>query len=95
MIGEIDIFSKQNAIRTIVIGSIMVSLILLAISNSTFSFVLGQADLTLMDSANSKNISNDFSEGLGSPFYTENTNSTNFRVTNIDLIPTVEVTIYW
>ncbi|TVP40355.1 hypothetical protein [Candidatus Nitrosocosmicus arcticus] len=44
------------------------------------------------DSSNSKNDSNDILGILGSPFYTESTKSTNIRVTNIDVNPTVEVT---
>jgi hypothetical protein len=92
MIGEIERISKQHTICTFVMSSIIVSFILLAVSNTTFPFVHGQADLVLTDNANSKNINNDFSEGLGSPFYSENTKSTNIKVSSIDPIPTVEVT---
>ena len=89
MIGDTDIFSKQHATWTFMIGSIIVSLILLAVSNPTFPFVHGQTEFILTDSVNSKNMSNDFSDGLGSPFYTESTKSTNIKVLSIDPIPPI------
>ena len=92
IVGETDIISKQHVIWAFMIGSIIFSLSSLVVSNSTFPFVHGQTDLVLTDSSNSKNISNDYSDGLGSPFYTENTQSTNIKVSSIDPIPTVEVT---
>lgn len=86
-----DIFSKQRLIWTFMLGSTIVSLIFLAVSNPTLPFVHGQTDFMLTDNANSNNYS-DFSDELGSPFYTENTKSTNIKVISIDPIPTVEVT---
>jgi hypothetical protein len=92
VVGEKDIFSNQHVIWTFMIGSIIFSLSLLAVSNSTFPFVHGQTDLVSMDSSNSKNKSNNFSDGLGAPFYIESTKSTNIKVITIDPIPSVEVT---
>ena len=60
-------------------------------SNPTFPFIYAQTDVILTSGKYSSN-SSDLSNGLGSPFYTENTKSTNTKVTNIDPIPTVEVT---
>jgi hypothetical protein len=90
MIGEKYGVLKHQTTWTIVIGSFIASLILLAVSNPTIPFVHGQTDLVPLDNANSNN--SESSDELGSPFYTESTKSTNIRVTNIDLIPTVEVT---
>jgi hypothetical protein len=91
IIGGMDIFSKEYVTWIFMISSIF-SFFLIAPLNPIFQFVHGQADLMLMDSANSKNNNSDFSDGLGSTFYTENTKSTNIKVSSIDPIPTVEVT---
>ena len=97
-IGEIDTFPKHHVIWTFMIGTIMISFILVTVSNPTFPFIHGQTDLVSMDSSNSNN--SDLSDELGSTFYTENTKSTNIKVLSIDPIPTVEVTYtgnrtYW
>jgi hypothetical protein len=92
IIGEMDIFSKQHVIRRFMLCSIIVSFILIAVSNPTFALIHGQDDLILTDNPESTNNNSDFSDGLGSPFYTENTKSTNTKVSSIDPIPTVEVT---
>ncbi len=92
LIGAMGIFSKQHVMWIFMTCSIIVSFILLAVSNSTFPFVQGQVDLMLTDNANSKNISNDSSNGLEPAFYKEGTKSTNIKVLGIDPIPTVEVT---
>jgi len=87
---EKDIVSKRHAIWSFILGSIIVSLTLLAASNLTFPLAHGQTDLMSADKSNSN--SSEFSHELGSPFYTENTKSTNIRVISIDPVPTVEVT---
>ena len=92
IIGEIYILSNLHVIWICLICSIAISFILLAVSNPTYPLVHGQTDFMLTDNVNSKNISNDFSDELGSAFYTENTKSTNIKVSSIDPIPTVEVT---
>ena len=91
IIRKIESFTKQHVIWTFMIGTIF-SFFLPADSNPTFPFVHGQTDFMLTDSTNSKNNNSDFSDGFGSPFYTENTKSTNIKVTSIDPIPTVELT---
>ncbi len=55
IVGETDTFSNQHVIWTFMIGSIIFSLILVTVSNSTFPFVHGQTDLVSMDSSNSNN----------------------------------------
>jgi hypothetical protein len=57
-------------------------------SNFILSFALAQP--SIMSSENPVN--NYTNNGLGVPTYVETTKSTNIRVTNIDPIPTVEVT---
>ncbi len=81
---------KKYVIWSVMIGSFMISFILLAFSTPTFSFVHGQTDLLLSNNSSSNN--SDLSKELGPAFYTESTKSTNIKVVSIDAIPTVEVT---
>lgn len=65
IIGEMDIFLKHRVIWTFMTCSIIVSLVLLAVSNPTVPSVHGQIDLVSLDSANSNN--SDSLDEPGSP----------------------------
>ena len=61
-------------------------------SVSAVSSTFGQTGSLESNSSNSNLSTMDDYDILGSPFYTENTKSTNIKVSSIDPIPTVEVT---
>ena len=75
---EKDIVSKRHAIWSFILGSIIVSLTLLAVSILTFPLAHGQTDLMSADKSNLN--SSEFSHELGFPFYTENAKFTNIKV---------------
>ena len=76
----------------LVISSISLASFMIIESVSAVSSTFGQTG-PLKTNSSSSNLStmNDY-DILGSPFYTENTKSTNMKVSSIDPIPTVEVT---
>lgn len=61
-------------------------------SVSTVSSTFGQTALLQANSSNSNLLTMNNENEIGDPFYTENTQSTNIKVSSIDPIPTVEVT---
>jgi len=60
-------------------------------SNFFDSFTHAQTKVVSLNNPNTNNV-NSSNYNLSDPFYTENTKSTNIRVMDIDVIPTVEVT---
>jgi len=63
-------------------------------SVSTVISSFGQPGSLQANSSSSNPLTMDNDGILGDPFYTENTKSSNIRVIDIDVIPTVEVTYY-
>ncbi len=61
-------------------------------SISTVSSSFGQTGSLQTNSSSSNPLTMNDYDSLGNPFYTENTKSTNIKVSSIDPIPTVEVT---
>jgi hypothetical protein len=72
--------------------SIVLVVLLYMGSNFISSYELDQKEISLSDITKSNSTNNNNYKILGNPFYTENTKSTNIKVTGIDPIPTVEVT---
>ncbi len=61
-------------------------------SDSMTFTAIAQTNSVSSENKYSTNTYDKYNVTLGNPFYTENTKSTNIRVTNVDVIPTVEVT---
>ena len=76
----------------LVISSISLTSFMIIESVSAVSSTFGQTGSLETNSSSSNLSTMDDYDTLGSPFYTENTKSTNIKVTSIDPIPTVEVT---
>ena len=76
----------------LVISSISLASFMIIESVSAVSSTFGQTGSLEANSSNSNLSTMDDYDILGSPFYTENTKSTNIKVSSIDPIPTVEVT---
>ncbi len=76
----------------LVISSISMASFMIIESVSAVSSTFGQTGSLESNSSNSNLSTMDDYDVRGSPFYTENTRSTNIKVSSIDPIPTVEVT---
>ena len=76
----------------VIITSISLASFMLIESDSLVSSTFGQTGPLQTNSSSSNLLTMNDYDILGSPFYTENTKSTNIKVTSIDPIPTVEVT---
>ena len=76
----------------VIITSISLASFMLIESDSLVSSTFGQTGPLQANSSSSDLLTMNDYDILGSPFYTENTKSTNTKVTSIDPIPTVEVT---
>ena len=76
----------------LVISSISLASFMIIESVSAISSTFGQTGSLEANSSSSSLSTMDDYDILGSPFYTENTKSTNIKVSSIDPIPTVEVT---
>jgi hypothetical protein len=76
----------------LVISSISLASFMIIESVSAVSATFGQTGSLEANSSNSNLSTMDDYDIQGSPFYTENTKSTNIKVSSIDPIPTVEVT---
>ena len=76
----------------LVISSFSLISFMIIESVSTASSTFGQTASVQANSSNSNLMTMNDYDILGNPFYTENTKSTNIKVSSIDPIPTVEVT---
>ena len=76
----------------VIITSISLASFMLIESDSLVLSTFGQTGPLQTNSSSSDLLTMNDYDILGSPFYTENTKSTNTKVTSIDPIPTVEVT---
>ena len=76
----------------VIITSISLASFMLIESDSLVSSTFGQTGPLQANSSSSDLLTMNDYDILGSPFYTENTKSTNMKVSSIDPIPTVEVT---
>ena len=76
----------------LVVSSISLASFVIIESVSAVSATFGQTGSLESNSSNSNLSTMDDYDIQGSPFYTENTKSTNIKVSSIDPIPTVEVT---
>ena len=83
--------NKDYAILEILNSIILAFLITLG-SNSNAHFAIAQIEMTDFNATNIDNMNHISSGNLDDSFYTENTKSTNIKVSSIDPIPTVEVT---
>ena len=76
----------------LVISSISLASFMVIESVSTISTTLGQTGSPEMNTSSPAPLNTNDYNIIGNPFYTENTKSTNTKVSSIDPIPTVEVT---
>ena len=76
----------------VIITSISLASFMLIESDSLVLSTFGQTGPLQTNSSSSDLLTMNDYDILGSPFYTENTKSTNIKVSSIDPIPTVEVT---
>jgi hypothetical protein len=76
----------------LVISSISLASFMIIESVSTISTTVGQTGFSEINTSSPPPLNTNDYNIIGNPFYTENTKSTNTKVSSIDPIPTVEVT---
>jgi len=90
--GTLSSESLRKVALVLIISSISLASFLIIESVSTLSSTFGQIESLQANSSRSNQLTMDDYDILGNPFYSENTKSTNIKVSSIDPIPTVEVT---
>jgi len=90
--GTLSSESLRKVALVLIISSISLASFLIIESVSTLSSTFGQIESLQANSSRSNQLTMDNYHTLVNPFYSENTKSTNIKVSSIDPIPTVEVT---
>jgi hypothetical protein len=90
--GNLSSESLRKVSLVLIISSISLASFLIIESISTVSSTFGQIDSLQANSSRINQLTMDDNDTLVNPFYSENTKSTNIKVSSIDPIPTVEVT---
>jgi hypothetical protein len=90
--GNLSSESLRKVSLVLIISSISLASFLIIESISTVSSTFGQIDSLQANSSRINQLTMDDTNTLVNPFYSENTKSTNIKVSSIDPIPTVEVT---